>query len=113
MKQVLKQPVKIEVCYALPGEQKIITLEIEQGTSALKAVVESGIQLHFPEIDLDNLKLAIYSTLIETDYVVNNGDRIEILRPLLADPKEVRKRRAAEMKAKKEAQKLERSSKTA
>ncbi len=103
--QVSEQPIQIEICYALPTQQKLISMSVEEGTTASVAVAESNLVSTFPEIDLGNLNLAIFSTKVENDYVLKEGDRIEILRPLLADPKEVRKRRAAEMKAKKEAQK--------
>jgi hypothetical protein len=105
----MTESLKIEICYALPDQQKLLPLIVEQGVTAQAAVIQSGIQSIFLEIDLDNLKLAIFSTLIEPDYQLQDGDRIEILRPLLADPKEVRKRRAAEMKAKKDAQKNEKA----
>lgn len=107
----MTQKLQIEICYALPDQQKLLPLTIEEGCTAKQAIVLSGVQKLFPEIDLDNLKLAIFSTLIEADYPLKDGDRIEILRPLLADPKEVRKRRAAEMKAKKDAQKIEKAAK--
>jgi len=107
----MTQSIQIEICYALPDQQKLLQLTLNQGITAGQAVRESGIQKMFPEIQIDNLKLAIFSTFIENDYPLKEGDRIEILRPLLADPKEVRKRRAAEMKAKKDAQKIEKAAK--
>jgi len=107
----MTQKIQVEICYALPDQQKLLPLVVTEGSTAKQAVSQSGVQNLFPEIDLDNLNLAIFSALIEPDYALKDGDRIEILRPLLADPKEVRKRRAAEMKAKKDAQKIEKAAK--
>lgn len=94
--------IKVEVAYALPAQQKVITVEVEEGASLLDAVRRSGITEFFPEIDLDNPKLGIFGKLVPKPamQVVKSGDRIEIYRPLIADPKEVRKRRAEQAKLK-------------
>ena len=104
-----EQKIKIEVAYALPKKQKILTLDVDKGCSAREAVSQSGIKNDFPEIDLDAAPLGIFgNTLgerglaVAEEYKVKQGDRIEIYRPLLADPKEVRRQRAAEAKLKKE-----------
>ncbi len=86
----------IEVAYATPGKQVILECEVEFGTTIRDAVRQSGINQHFPEIDLENCKLGIFSKPVAVDYELSDGDRIEIYRPLIADPKEVRRQRAAQ-----------------
>jgi len=88
----------IEVAYALPGKQLIIPLKVTEGTTAAEAVTASGIQKKFPEIDLAQNKLGIFGKLTKNDTVLREHDRVEIYRPLIADPKEVRRQRAAEGK---------------
>lgn len=85
----------IEVAYATPDRQKIIELEVEQGTSVLDAFRQSGINQFFPEIDLEQVDLGVFGKIVPTNYQLVDGDRIEIYRPLIADPKEVRRQRAA------------------
>ena len=89
----------MEVAYALPEKQEIVMVEVEPGTTAEQAVAQSEIQQHFPGLQLEGTKLGIFGKAIKGDRVLRAGDRVEIYRPLIADPKEVRKRRAAEAKA--------------
>lgn len=88
----------IDVVYGLLHKQKTISLQCEAGTTAQEAVVQSNINQYFPEIDLKDLTIGIYGKKCKQDYVLNDHDRVEIYRPLIADPKEVRKKRAAEGK---------------
>ncbi|UYM14175.1 RnfH family protein [Endozoicomonas euniceicola] len=99
-----KARIRVEVAYAKPCEQKILSIQVEEGTSLLEAVKQSGIQLFFPELDLDALKLGLFGKAVPkpAEQAARKGDRIEIYRALIADPKEVRKRRAAQAKQKKE-----------
>lgn len=91
--------IKVEVAFALPGAQTIVALEVEPGTTAHKAVVLSGLLEKFPQINIgEQNKLGIFGKLVKGDTVLREKDRVEIYRPLLADPKEVRRRRAAEGK---------------
>lgn len=90
--------IAIEVAYALPDEQVIIPLEIEAGTTCEQALARSGVLTRFPEIDLAVNKVGVFGKLGRLDAVLRDGDRVEIYRPLLADPKEIRKQRAAEGK---------------
>lgn len=90
----------IEIIYALPDEQKLITLEVEQGCTIESAIQQSGILSQYPEIELTQQKVGIFSKVSKLDQKLREGDRIEIYRPLIADPKEVRKRKAAEQKGK-------------
>ncbi len=88
----------VEVAYALPKQQLIIPVNVADGTTAEAAVLASGIMEKFPEIDLAANKLGIFGKLVKSDTVLRHLDRVEIYRPLIADPKEVRRQRAAEGK---------------
>ena len=84
----------IEVVYGLPHTQKILSLSIEQGITVEQAIIESGMLALFTEIDLSVNKVGIWNKAVKLSATVEDLDRIEIYRPLIADPKEVRKRRA-------------------
>lgn len=86
----------IEVAYATPARQIILECWIDSGLSVRDAVRQSGIDQHFPEIDLESCDLGVFGKAIATDYELQDGDRIEVYRPLIADPKEVRRQRAAQ-----------------
>lgn len=90
--------IPVEVAYALPNEQIIIAVQVSQGTTVLQAIEKSGILERYPEINLEQNKLGIFGKLTKADVVLKSRDRVEIYRPLLADPKEVRKRRAEQKK---------------
>lgn len=90
--------IMVEVAYALPKQQLIIPVNVAEGTTAEAAVLASGIMEKFPEIDLAANKLGIFGKLVKSDTVLRHLDRVEIYRPLIADPKEVRRQRAAEGK---------------
>ncbi len=93
--------IAVEVAYALPERQAILDVEVPQGTTALEAARLSGIAVKFEGIDLDNAKLGIFGKAVSPQQVLKSGDRVEIYRPLVADPKEVRKARAARVKERK------------
>jgi hypothetical protein len=84
----------IEVAFARSDVQSMVTLRVPQGTTALEAVLSSGLAVQFGEIDPESAKLGIFGKVVAPDTVLRPGDRVEIYRPLLADPKEVRRRRA-------------------
>jgi len=88
----------VEVAYALPHEQVILPLQVEPGTTLEQAVQRSGILEQFPEIDPASAKMGIFGKISKADTVLRDKDRVEIYRPLIADPKAVRKQRAAEGK---------------
>lgn len=88
----------VEVAYALPQKQAIVPLQVPAGTTAIEAVQQSGLQRQFEELDPDNAKLGIFGKVVSPQQVLRDGDRVEIYRPLIADPKEVRKARAARAK---------------
>jgi len=93
-----KEDIMIEVSYALPDTQVIIPLKVSSGTTIEQAIEQSGVLLTFPEIDLAINKVGIFSKLGKLDRVLREKDRVEIYRKLIADPKEVRKQRAAQGK---------------
>lgn len=90
--------ITVEVAYARPDEQRIVELQVPPGTSARDAIEKSGIGEYFPEIDLGNVKLGIFGKVAKPDTALQPGDRVEIYRPLIADPKEQRKKKAAQGK---------------
>lgn len=96
--------INVEVAFALPNEQKIVSLQVEEGCSAYEAVVQSRITEIFPQIDIEHDPMGIFGKAIADpkSYVLKPDQRVEIYRPLIADPKEVRARRAAKAKAKRE-----------
>jgi uncharacterized protein len=89
--------INIEIVYALPEKPMIIPLKVADNSSVLSAINQSGI-LTQCQIDLEHHAVGIYGKLVDLDTVLQNDDRIEIYRPLLADPKEIRKRRAQKQK---------------
>jgi len=94
------QKINVEVAYALPGEQYIIPLSVDEGTTVEQAVELSGLLEHHPEIEVGKTnKVGIFGKVAKLDRILQQGDRVEIYRPLIADPKEVRRKRAAEGKA--------------
>ena len=90
--------ITIEVAYALPDEQLIVPVKVKEGITAESAIQASGILNKFPEIDLSVNKVGIFGKLVKLDTELRHLDRVEIYRPLIADPKEVRKQRAADGK---------------
>ena len=93
------ETINVEVAYALPGKQVIVPVNIESGTTIGGAIVQSGILEAFPELDIEHSDVGIFGKVATMTTVLNDGDRVEIYRPLIADPKEVRRKRAAEGKA--------------
>jgi len=88
----------IEVAYALEKEQTLLSLEVDEGTTLKQAVEISGILDKYPQINLKIDKTGIFGKIAKLDAVLREKDRVEIYRPLIADPKKVRKERAAQGK---------------
>jgi putative ubiquitin-RnfH superfamily antitoxin RatB of RatAB toxin-antitoxin module len=95
---VTNETFEVEVAYATPEEQVILPLQIRQGATLIEAVERSGIVGQFPEIDIEKARVGIFGKVAKKDAPLSPGDRVEIYRPLIADPKEARKKRAAEGK---------------
>ncbi len=91
--------IQIEIAYATPERQIILEQQVMPGTTARQAVIDSAIDRYFDSVDKQKDDIGIFGKVVKDDYELQPGDRIEIYRPLKADPKEVRKRRAAEGKA--------------
>ncbi|MCB1679276.1 MAG: RnfH family protein [Halioglobus sp.] len=85
----------VEVAYALPHKQAIVVLHVARGTTAEEAVRQSDIAAKFDAIDLETARLGVFGKAVPPGQVLREGDRVEIYRPLIADPKEARKARAA------------------
>lgn len=93
-----EKTIRVEVAYATLQEQVILALHASPDATAREAVERSGILQRFPEIDLARNRLGIFGKATKPDAKLSDGDRVEIYRPLIADPKEQRKKRAAEGK---------------
>ena len=93
------ETINVEVAYAEPEKQLIIPVNVDLGTTVGGAIVQSGIMIEFPELDIENSKVGIFGKATTMVTKLKDGDRVEIYRPLIADPKEVRRKRAAEGKA--------------
>jgi uncharacterized protein len=91
----MSEKIRVEVVYALPQEQTLLALTVPAGTTAAEAVRLSGIAGKHPEIDLPGARLGIFGKHIKPDTLLRERDRVEIYRPLVADPKDVRRRRVA------------------
>ena len=88
----------IEVVYARPDHQTVKRVRLPAGSRVAAAITASGLLTEFPEIDLRVNRVGVYAEPVELDSVLEDGDRVEIYRPLLVDPKEARRRRAARRK---------------
>ena len=87
--------IKIEVACALPNRQRIICLDVESGCSARAAVKQSNIQKEFPDLDIANCQLGIFGLLAEDSRCLSSGDRVEVYRPLINNPRDSRRALAA------------------
>ena len=83
--------IEVEVAYALPERQLILKVEVPAGTSAIEAARLSGIEEQFPEIELGRNRMGVFGKLCKADRMLNQGDRVEIYRPLQADPRAARR----------------------
>jgi uncharacterized protein len=86
--------VPVEVVHAYPEAQHVVVLTVPAGTTVGEAIARSGLLARFPQIDLARHRVGVFGTPCALDRVVQAGDRVEIYRPLLIDPKEARRRAA-------------------
>ncbi|MGF1739508.1 RnfH family protein [Vibrio profundum] len=93
------QMIHVEVVYALPDEQRVFTLVVDKSMTVQEIIEQSGVLALYPQIDLASNKVGVFSRNVKLDTTVNDKDRIEIYRPLLADPKDIRRKRAEQAKA--------------
>jgi len=90
--------IMVEVAYAMPHKQALLEVAVAVGCTALEAAQQSGVAKMFEGVDLENAKFGIFGRVVAPGQVLEAGDRVEVYRPLIADPKEVRKARAARAK---------------
>ena len=86
--------IEIEVAYAAAARQTVVRLAVPPGCSLRQAVERSGLLPQYPEIDLETSRLGVFGRLRQPEEAVQAGDRVEIYRPLIADPKQARRQRA-------------------
>ena len=90
----MAESLSIEIAYALPQKQELVQLKLPAGSTVQQAIEASGLKQKHPEIDLAKNKVGVFGKLSKLDTPLRDRDRVEIYRPLIADPKEVRKKRA-------------------
>ncbi|MBL1378269.1 RnfH family protein [Zobellella sp. CGMCC 1.18722] len=90
--------IRVEVVYALPHQQTVLSLKVPAADTVRQVIEQSGILQQYPEIDLDTDMVGVFGRQVKLGQPLHDGDRIEIYRPLLADPKEIRRRRAEQAK---------------
>lgn len=89
---------KVEVVYGYTDKQSLLAVDVAESATVEEAIKQSGILDQYDDIDLSVNKVGIFGKITKLSEALKEGDRIEIYRPLIADPKEVRRRRAAEGK---------------
>ncbi len=90
---------RVEVVYAASaGEQSMVAVELPEGATVENAIRASGLLLRYPDIDLTWNAVGVFGERVTLDHVVEEGDRVEVYRPLVADPKETRRARAGKGK---------------
>ncbi|MDQ3259642.1 MAG: RnfH family protein [Pseudomonadota bacterium] len=94
MAQPDSETLTVEVAFASPDREVILALAVPPGTTVIEAIHRSGILQRISEIDLAQNKIGIFGKLVSPDHVLHQYDRVEIYRPLVADPKEIRRLRA-------------------
>lgn len=93
----MAETIQVEVAYALPEKQRILAVSVPEGTSVAEAARQSGIVREFPQLNLAEAKFGVFGKAVRDAEaeLVRDGDRVEIYRPLLIDPKQARANRAA------------------
>lgn len=90
--------IQVEVVYALPQQQTVLSISVLAGTNVQQVIEQSGILQQYPEIDLASNMVGVFGRQVKLESCLLDGDRIEIYRALLADPKDIRRRRAEQAK---------------
>ena len=94
----MSELIRAEVVYALPQKQTLLVVKLYAGSTVRDAIQASGLLQRVPELVLETLKVGIYSRLVSLDTLLRGGERIEVYRPLTADPRAMRKQRADKAK---------------
>ena len=89
-----ERKLRVEVAYALPERQELVALEVEEGTTVREAIARSGIQERHPDAPMTRGSVGVFGKPVDLDAPLREGDRVEIYRPLIANPKEARRARA-------------------
>ncbi len=89
-----QQSIRVEVVLAMPDRQELVVLEVTTGSTLADAITQSGLAEMFEDFELDPTRVGIFGQKASPDQVLRDGDRVEIYRPLIADPKEARRQRA-------------------
>ena len=92
--RAIGKTVRVEVAYALRDRQVVLTVELEKGATVEQAIRRSGILDAFPGTEIARSPVGMFGRVVSLDARVRDGDRVEIYRPLIADPKDARRRRA-------------------
>ena len=87
---------EIEIVYGLADRQVLKGMTVTEGTTVREAALQSGLEVEFPKLDLQQAPLGIFGKAVKDKTVLRDGDRIEVYRPLLIDPKEARRKRAGQ-----------------
>ena len=87
---------EIEIVYGLAERQVLKSMTVAEGTTVREAALQSGLEVEFLELDLQQAPLGIFGKVVKDETVLRDGDRIEVYRPLLIDPKEARRKRAGQ-----------------
>lgn len=97
----MENKLRVEVAYARPDLQKIVELEVDEGTTVFDAAARSGLENFFPEISYEEIDMGIFGKMVKKpqEERLRDGDRIELYRPLIIDPKQARLNRAKKPKA--------------
>lgn len=87
---------QVEVAYGKPDEQTLLVVALSEGSSARDAITASGLLQHYPELILESLDVGVFGRRVTLEFRVSDGDRIEVYRPLLIDPKQARRERSGD-----------------
>jgi hypothetical protein len=87
--------IAVEVAYAKPDQQVIVQLNLPEGSTVAQAISKSGLLQQFPELDVQSANVGVFGKVCALNQLIKQADRIEIYRPLLNDPKDARRQRAA------------------
>ena len=86
--------IHVEVVYATPQRQEVVALELREGATVAQAIEASGLAALFDDFEADSSRLGIFSRKVGPGHILRDGDRVEVYRPLVIDPKEARRKRA-------------------
>lgn len=92
---VTAETIRVEVVFALPDRQKLVTLRLPAGATVTQAIAESGLAADFRQPDLSSFPVAIWGVRARPEQLLRDKDRIEILRPLAIDPRDARRQLAS------------------